>query len=298
MTELDLGKLPTEARNPASERIDEVPTLEMLEVMHAADGEAVAAVGHELPRIAAAVNAIASRMEAGGRLFYLGSGTSGRLGVLDASEVPPTYDTPPDLVQGVIAGGEAALRRSAERAEDNFSLGARDLAKHDFGAGDVLVGIAASGRTPYVLGGMEYARKLGALTVALTCVPDSPLEGAADMAIVPATGPEVLTGSTRMKAGTATKLVLNMLSTGAMVRLGYVYGNLMVNVQPTNTKLEDRAARIITAITGLSYKEAARLLAKAEAVKTAVVMQKMGVSRPDAEARLAAAHGRLKEALR
>ncbi|HEX4310253.1 MAG TPA: N-acetylmuramic acid 6-phosphate etherase [Acidobacteriaceae bacterium] len=297
MTELDLGSLPTEARNPASERIDEVPTLEMLGVMHAADAEAVAAVGRELARIAAAVDAIAARMEAGGRLFYLGSGTSGRLGVLDASEVPPTYDTPPDLVQGIIAGGEAALRQSMERAEDNFSLGAQDLEEHDFGAGDVLVGIAASGRTPYVLGGMEYARKLGALTIGLTCVPDSPVAAASAIAIVPATGPEVVTGSTRMKAGTATKLVLNMLSTGAMIRLGYVYGNLMVNVQPTNSKLEDRAARIIATITGLGYEAAVELLAKAEAVKTAVVMQKLGVSRADAETRLTAAHGRLKEAL-
>jgi N-acetylmuramic acid 6-phosphate etherase len=173
-----------------------------------------------------------------------------------------------------------------------------DLEENDFGAGDVLVGIATSGRTPYVLGGMAYARRLGALTVGVTCVPDSPVAEAAEIAIVPETGPEVVTGSTRMKAGTATKLVLNMLSTGAFVRLGYVYGNLMVNVQPANTKLEDRAARIIATITGLEYEEAVQLLAKAEAVKTAVVMHKLGVSRVDAEARLARAHGRLKEALR
>ncbi len=294
----ELGNLPTEARNPASERIDEVSTLEMLRVIHAADEEAAAAVERELPRIAAAVDAIADRMEAGGRLFYLGAGTSGRLGVLDASECPPTYNTPPELVQGIIAGGDAALRRSIERAEDNPELGARDLEENGFGAGDVLVGIAASGRTPYVLGGMEHARRLGALTIGLTCVPGSPVAMAAEMAIVPATGPEVVTGSTRMKAGTATKLVLNMLSTGALVRLGYVYGNLMVNVQPTNTKLADRAARIIATITGLGYEEAAQLLAKAEGVKTAVTMQKLGLSREDAEARLAAAHGRLKDALR
>lgn len=294
----ELGNLPTEARNPASERIDEVSTLEMLRVIHAADEEAAAAVERELPRIAAAVDAIADRMEAGGRLFYLGAGTSGRLGVLDASECPPTYNTPPELVQGIIAGGDAALRRSIERAEDNPELGARDLEENGFDAGDVLVGIAASGRTPYVLGGMEHARRLGALTIGLTCVPGSPVAMAAEMAIVPATGPEVVTGSTRMKAGTATKLVLNMLSTGALVRLGYVYGNLMVNVQPTNTKLADRAARIIATITGLGYEEAAQLLAKAGGVKTAVTMQKLGLSRADAEARLAAAHGRLKDALR
>jgi N-acetylmuramic acid 6-phosphate etherase len=293
----DLGSLPTEARNPASERIDEVSTVAMLGVMHAADEEAVAAVGRELSRIAVAVDAIAARLEAGGRLFYLGAGTSGRLGVLDASECPPTYNTPPEMVRGIIAGGDAALRRSIERAEDNPELGARDLEENDFGAGDVLVGIAASGRTPYVLGGMEHARRLGALTIGLTCVPGSPVAEEAEIAIVPATGPEVVTGSTRMKAGTATKLVLNMLSTGALVKLGYVYGNLMVNVQPTNTKLADRAARIIAAITGLGYDAAAELLAKAESVKTAVVMQKLGVSRADAEARLAAARGRLKDAL-
>ena len=294
----DLAKLPTEARNPASERIDEVPTLEMLRVIHAADQYAVAAVGRELPRIAAAVDAIAARIESGGRLFYLGAGTSGRLGVLDASECPPTYNTPPELVQGIIAGGETALRRSVERAEDSPSLGARDLEEAGFSAADVLVGIAASGRTPYVLGGLEHARKLGALTIALTCVPGSPATQAAELAIVPETGPEVVTGSTRMKAGTATKLVLNMLSTGALVRLGYVYGNLMVNVQPTNTKLADRAARIIAAITGLEYGAAAELLARAESVKIAVVMQKLGLPREEAEARLRGAHGRLKEALR
>jgi N-acetylmuramic acid 6-phosphate etherase len=293
----ELGSLPTEARNPASERIDEVSTFAMLGVMHAADEEAVAAVGRELSRIAVAVDAIAARIEAGGRLFYLGAGTSGRLGVLDASECPPTYNTPPETVRGIIAGGDGALRRSIERAEDNPELGSRDLEENDFGAGDVLVGIAASGRTPYVLGGMEHARKLGALTIGLTCVPGSPVAVAAEIAIVPATGPEVVTGSTRMKAGTATKLVLNMLSTGALVKLGYVYGNLMVNVQPTNTKLADRAARIIAAITGLGQDAAAELLAKAERVKTAVVMQKLGVSRADAEARLVAARGRLKDAL-
>jgi len=297
MSERELGDLPTEARNPASERIDEVSTLEMLGMIHASDAEAVAAVGRALPQIAVAVDAIAARIEAGGRLYYLGAGTSGRLGVLDASECPPTFNTEPELVQGIIAGGDAALRRSMEREEDNPALGAQDLEENGFGAGDALVGIAASGRTPYVLGGMEYARGLGALTVAVTCVPESPLAVAAEIAIVAETGPEVVTGSTRMKAGTATKLVLNMLSTGALVRLGYVYGNLMVSVQPANMKLADRAARIVAAITGLGYDEAARLLAKAEAVKTAVMMQKLGVRREEAEARLATAHGRLKDAL-
>jgi N-acetylmuramic acid 6-phosphate etherase len=294
----DFANLPTEAPNPASERLDELPTIEMLRVIQAADREAVEAVERELPRIADAVDAIAARIEAGGRLFYLGAGTSGRLGVLDASECPPTYNTPPELVQGIIAGGDAALRSSIEPAEDDPTLGARDLEGHGFRASDVLVGIAASGRTPYVLGGMEYARGLGALTIALTCVPGSPLAQAAEMTIVPATGPEVVTGSTRMKAGTATKLVVNMLSTGVLVRLGYVYGNLMVNLQPTNSKLADRATRIVASMTGLGYEEAAELLARAESVKTAVVMQKLGLSREDSEKRLGTVHGRLRDALR
>ncbi|HEX4036888.1 MAG TPA: N-acetylmuramic acid 6-phosphate etherase [Acidobacteriaceae bacterium] len=294
----DLAHIPTEARNPASERIDELPTLAMLEVIHSADQHAVAAVGRELPRIAAAVDAIAPRLSGGGRLFYTGAGTSGRLGVLDASECPPTFNTPPELVQGLIAGGDRALRRSIERAEDDPGQGARDLVDHNFAANDVLVGIAASGRTPYVLGAIEHARALGALTIGLTCVPGSPIEGAAELAITPDTGPEVVTGSTRMKAGTATKLVLNMLSTGVLIRLGYVYGNLMVNLQPTNTKLRDRAARIVAAITALDQPTAADLLAQAGSVRTAVVMHQLRLSRNDAEKRLAAAHGRLREALR
>ena len=293
----DLAHLPTEARNPASEHLDELPTLDLLHVIHQGDREAVDAVGRELPHIAAAVDAITARIQSGGRLFYLGAGTSGRLGVLDASECPPTYNTPPELVEGLIAGGDVALRRSIERAEDDPEQGALDLVDHGFSSKDVLVGIAASGRTPYVLGGIEHARGLGAFTIGLTCVPGSPIAQAVELAITPATGPEVVTGSTRMKAGTATKLVLNMLSTGALVRLGYVYGNLMVNVQPTNVKLQDRATRIIAAITGLDAGPAAELLAQAGSVKTAVVMHQRGLSRADAEARLAAAHGRLREAL-
>lgn len=293
----DLAHIPTELQNPASERLDELSTEQMLEVIHAADGEAVSAVHRELPHVAAAIDAIAARMEKGGHLFYLGAGTSGRLGVLDASECPPTYNTPPDLVQGLIAGGEIAVRRSVERAEDQPAQAVLDLEEHGFRARDALVGIAASGRTPYVLGGIEHGRRLGALTIALTCVPGSPIEAAAEIAITPDTGPEVITGSTRMKAGTATKLVLNMLSTGVMVRLGYVYGNLMVNVQPTNSKLADRAARIIATIAGVDAAAAAQLLAQAGSVKTAVVMHSLGLSRSDAEAKLAANGGRLKDAL-
>jgi N-acetylmuramic acid 6-phosphate etherase len=293
----NLAHLLTEARNPASERIDELTPAQMLEVMHAADQQAVDAVHRELPHIAAAISAIAVRIEAGGRLFYLGAGTSGRLGVLDASECPPTYNTPPDLVQGIIAGGDVALRGSVERAEDDPAQGRCDLEAHGFTAPDSLVGIAASGRTPYVLGGIEYARSLGALTVSLACVPGSPIEGAAELAIAPVTGPEIVTGSTRMKAGTATKLVLNMLSTGVLIRLGYVYGNLMVNVQPTNTKLADRAARIVAAVTGAPDVQAEQLLAEAGSVKAAIVMHRLGLTRIQAEARLAKAHGRLRAAL-
>jgi N-acetylmuramic acid 6-phosphate etherase len=293
----DLSQLPTEARNPATENLDSLSPLDLVRAMHTADAEALAAVERELPQIARAIEAIAARLEAGGRLFYLGAGTSGRLGVLDASECPPTYNTPPELIQGLIAGGDVALRRSVERAEDDESQGQRDLEQHGFSAKDVLVGIAASGRTPYVLGGVRYARDLGALTIGLSCVPGSALAQTAELPITPATGPEVVTGSTRMKAGTATKLVLNMLSTGIMVRLGYVYGNLMVNVQPTNVKLRDRAARIIATITGLGYSEAAALLERAGSVKTAVVMQKLSLSREEAEQRLSAARGRLRDAL-
>lgn len=293
-----LAHLPTEARNPSSENLDELSTLDMLRVIHAADREAVAAVEQVLPNIAAAVDAIVERLEKGGRLFYLGAGTSGRLGVLDASECPPTYNVRPEMVQGIIAGGDAALRRSLERAEDDPQQGANDLQERGFNRKDVLVGIAASGRTPYVIGGIQYAQRLGAFTIGLSCVPGSDLASASELAITPVTGPEVVTGSTRMKAGTATKLVLNMLSTAAMVRLGYVYGNLMVNVQPTNNKLMDRATRIVSTITGLEPGVAGKLLAQAHSIKTAVVMFQLGLNRGEAEARLAAAGGRLKDALR
>src|SRR5579884_822056 len=212
----------TEAPNPSSANIDALSTLDMLRIINAADQEIAGAVDRVISEIAAAVDAIVQRLEAGGRLFYLGAGTSGRLGVLDASECPPTFNTPPELVQGIIAGGDVALRRSVERAEDDAEQGARDLAAHGFCPKDVLVGIAASGRTPYVLGGIEHARKSGAATIGLSCAPGSQLEKQVNIAITPAVGPEVVTGSTRMKAGTATKLVLNMLSTASLVRLGYV----------------------------------------------------------------------------
>lgn len=290
--------LVTEAQNPASEAIDSLPTLQLLKVMNEADGEIAAAVQRELPHIAEAVDQTVARLESGGRLFYIGAGTSGRLGVLDASECPPTFNTPPDLVQGIIAGGDRALRHSVERAEDDPQEGKGDLQKRNFSAGDALVGIAASGRTPYVLGALEYARSLGALTMGLSCTPRSLVAQASDIAITPVPGPEILTGSTRMRAGTATKLVLNMLSTGVMIRLGYVYGNLMVNVQPTNGKLTDRACRIIASITGVSYEEAMRLLKEGGSVRIAVLMRELQIPRQQAEALLANAKGSLRLALR
>jgi N-acetylmuramic acid 6-phosphate etherase len=287
----------TEAPNPCSAEIDSLSTLQMLEVISAADRKVAPAVAREIPHIAKAVDGIVERLESGGRLLYIGAGTSGRLGVLDASECPPTFNTPPELVQALIAGGDRALRHSIEKAEDDPEQGKRDLLQAGLSSGDVVVGIAASGRTPYVMGGLKFARSLGALAIGLSCTPHSEVAGAADIAITPLTGPEIIAGSTRMRAGTATKLVLNMLSTGVMIRLGYVYGNLMVNVQPTNEKLTDRARRIISAITGVSYDEASRLLSEAGAVGTAILMQKRKLSRSEAEAELAAAKGRLRIAL-
>jgi N-acetylmuramic acid 6-phosphate etherase len=294
---MNLAQLPTESRNPLTEHIDELPTVEMLRLINEEDTKVAAAVAAELPNIAKAVDAIVDRFEQGGRLFYVGAGTSGRLGVLDASEIPPTFSVPATLVQGLIAGGDSALRKSSESSEDSPEQGAADLEAADFNSKDTLVGIAASGRTPYVLGALGHAKKLNALTIALACVPNSPI-AAADIAITPITGPEVLTGSTRLKAGTATKLVLNMLSTGVMIKTGAVYGNLMVNVQTTNAKLIDRAQRIIMAATGVDQTTAAKLLTEAETVKTAIVMQKLNVDRPTAETKLAAHHGNLSALLR
>jgi N-acetylmuramic acid 6-phosphate etherase len=289
-----LSDLLTETSNPASAEIDALPTREMLRVINAADQEVALSVERELDHITEAVDAIAERLESGGRLFYLGAGTSGRLGVLDASECPPTFNTPPELVQGVIAGGDYALRKSVEKAEDNPEQGGKDLHCRGFAAADALVGIAASGRTPYVLGGLAYARSLGALTVGLSCTPNSEVAQASQIAITPVPGPEIVTGSTRMRAGTATKLVLNMLSTGVMIRLGYVYGNLMVNVQPTNEKLTDRARRILASVAHVSYDEASRLLKEAGSVRVAILMRQHNLSRQQAESSLAAAKGRLR----
>jgi N-acetylmuramic acid 6-phosphate etherase len=295
---MNLATLTTEARNPLTEHIDELPTLDMLRLINDEDAKVATAVAAVLPQIAQAVDAIAQRFATGGRLFYIGAGTSGRLGVLDASECPPTFSVPPTLFQGLIAGGDSALRNSSEASEDSPEQGAAELADHSFTPQDTLVGIAASGRTPYVLGALAHAKKTGALTIALTCVPDSAMAAVADISIAPITGPEVLTGSTRLKAGTATKLVLNMLSTGVMIKSGAVYGNLMVNLQPTNAKLVDRAQRIIMAATGIDQDTAANLLHQAGSVKTAIVMQKLSLDLAAAEEKLATSKGRLAAALK
>ncbi len=293
-----LKMLLTEQPHSASARMGELSTSGLLAVMNRADAEIAAAVEQEIPRIAAAVDAIAARLEQGGHLTYIGAGTSGRLGVLDASECPPTFHVAPDLVRGIIAGGEKALRSASESTEDDPEAGVRDLLASGFGPGDAVVGIAASGRTPYVLGAVEAARKMGALTAGISCTPDSELSRAVEFPMEPKPGPEILTGSTRLRAGTATKMVLNMISTGVMIRLGYVYGNLMVNVQPTNKKLEDRARRIIEQAAGVTAERAAELLEESgRSVRTAIVLEKKKVSREQAEILLRNARGRIGEAL-
>lgn len=293
-----LGDLLTEQPNPASAGIGDLPVEEALRIINAEDRKVAEAVSLEIPAIARAVEAIVDAFQRGGRLVYIGAGTSGRMGVLDASECPPTFGVRPDLVQGIIAGGEAALGRATEASEDDAASGARDLAAHGFRPPDILAGIAASGRTPYVLGALAAARSLGAVTIGISCAPDSDLARAADIAITPVTGPEVIAGSTRMKAGTAQKLVLNMLTTGAFLRMGYVYGNLMVNVQPTNHKLVDRATRIVAQAAGLDYDRASEALtAAANSVRAAIIMSKAGVARDEAERRLAEAGGSVAKAL-
>jgi N-acetylmuramic acid 6-phosphate etherase len=296
---MSLDTLLTEQSNPVSRDIDAKPTAEILRIMNDEDGKVAGAVSAEVPRIALAVDRIADTVRKGGRLFYIGAGTSGRLGVLDAAECPPTFNVAPDLVQGMMAGGDAALAKSTEATEDDPETGKRDLERRGFTARDALVGIAASGRTPYVLGAVAMARALGALTIGISCTPDSELSRVVEIAITPLCGPEVIAGSTRLKAGTATKLVLNMISTAVMIRLGHVYGNLMVNVAPRNSKLEDRARRIIAQSASVSPERAGELLKLANGnVKTAIVMARLAIDRAEAEAKLAGARGRIAEALK
>jgi N-acetylmuramic acid 6-phosphate etherase len=283
----------TERRNPRTAAIDLASPLEIADLIAAEDRGVPEAVAAERERIARAIELAEQTFRAGGRLFYVGAGTSGRLGVLDASECPPTFGTDPEMVQGIIAGGPAALTRAQEGAEDPPADGARAVDDHGVTARDFVVGIAASGTTPYVRGALERAREIGARTAIVACSPPpAALVAAVDVAIVPIVGPEVVTGSTRLKAGTATKLVLNAITTGAMIRLGKTYGNLMVDLRATNEKLRDRSERIVVEVCGVSRDEARTLLADAGGVvKTAIVMQKRGLSRADAERALADAGG-------
>ena len=253
--------------------IDELPTFEIVRLINDEDKKVASAVEKELDHIAKAVDAIADRLQNDGRLIYIGCGTSGRLGVLDAVECPPTYSTPPEMVEGLLAGGYQAMFKAVEGAEDNPELGVEDLKKINFTKNDILVGIAASGRTPYVIGAMKYAKSLGATILGVTCCKDSEIDRLADIGIAPMPGPEVITGSTRMKSGTAQKMVLNMLSTASMIKLGKVYGNLMVDVKPSNRKLIDRCVSIVRNATGISQKEAEAVLDKCDyRPKIAIVM--------------------------
>lgn len=292
------GEALTEARNPATAAIDTLSSLEIVRLINEEDDRVAGAVRRELPRIAQAVDLIVERLRRGGRLFYFGAGTSGRLGVLDASEMPPTFGVPPDLVQGFIAGGDAALRRSAEAAEDDAEAGAQTVRRAGVSAADAVVGITASGGAPWVLGAVAEARRRGAATIGLTCNPASPLARAVEVVIAPLVGPEVIAGSSRMKAGTAQKMVLNMLSTATMIRLGKVYGNLMVDVQPSNAKLRRRAVRILQEAAGVDEETAHRALeATGYEVKPALVMLLAGVDAGEARQRLAAAGGFVRRAI-
>ena len=285
----------TEADNPASRHIDTLPTKEIVALINGEDAKVAAVVQAALPQVAQAVDAIVASLSAGGRLFYIGAGTSGRLGVLDAVECVPTFSAPPDLAQGIIAGGERALTAAVEGAEDDPAQARRDMQARGVSAADVVCGIAASGRTPYVVGALEYARQLGAATIAIACNPGSAIGALAEISISVDLGPEIISGSTRMKAGSAQKMILNMLSTAAMIRLGKVYGNLMVDVKVTNRKLQQRAVRLVRQISGVDENRAERLLAQANhEVKTAIVMQVKQVDAARARSLLSQAGGRLR----
>lgn len=294
----DLNRLISEGRNPRSMDIDLMSAAEIVELINAEDRAVPEAVGAVLPQVAAAVERIVTAFEAGGRLIYIGAGTSGRLGVLDASECPPTYGVPPTMVVGLIAGGPGALLKAVEGAEDDVAQGAADLERIAADSKDVVVGIAVSGRTPYVIGALEHAAKVGAATVALTCNPDSPIARMAEISIAPVVGPEVVTGSTRMKSGTAQKLVLNMLSTASMVRIGKTFQNLMVDMQATNKKLIARAVRVVMQATECTAEEAEAALAGAgNDMKVAILTVLTGQSVEQARASLVVSGGHLREAL-
>lgn len=295
---LSTEHLTTEAANPSSSGIDQLSSLEIVRLMTAEEASVTRAIAAEAENIARAIEIIAAAVRSGGRLIYIGAGTSGRLGVLDASECPPTFNTPPELVVGLIAGGDTALRTAVEGAEDHPEDGAEDLRKIDLSAADVVVGITTSGRTPYVMGALEFARSISARTIALTCNSDSAVAELTDLVIAPVVGPEIITGSTRLKAGTATKLVLNMLSTGTMVLTGRTYGNLMVDLRATNTKLADRSRRLVAQLTGLTPQRSEEVLADCGGeLKTAVVMVQLGVDAPTARDMLKRNGDQLRRAL-
>lgn len=290
--------LTTESANPASANLDRLSTLELVRLINAEDAKIAAAVAAQADTIAAAIDVIAARLGDGGRLVYIGAGTSGRLGVLDASECPPTFNADPSQVVGLIAGGEVALRRAVEGAEDEGERAVADLHDIALSAADAVVGIAASGTTPYVLAGLDKARAVGAAAIGFTCNEGAPITEHADMTIAVVVGPEVLAGSTRMKAGTATKLVLNMLTTGAMVQLGKTYGNLMVDMQASNEKLLGRSHRILQEVAHVGPDEATALLERCDGeLKTAIVVARLGITPGAARQRLVEAHGRLRLAL-
>jgi N-acetylmuramic acid 6-phosphate etherase len=290
MTDEHSSELPvTEQENPRTRTLSSLPATEIIRLMNEEDACVAAAVGRVLGDVARAVEGIVERMKAGGKLFYVGTGTSGRLGVLDASECPPTFGVSPELVQGIIAGGYEALYRAVEASEDEKEAGARDAESRGVTGGDALVGIAASGRTPYTIGAVEYARGIGAFTVAVTCAPGSPIAEAVEVAIVPVVGPEVIAGSTRLKAGTAQKMVLNMISTAALVRLGYVTGNRMTNLQARNLKLRARSLRILSAEAGFDERAAVEALELAGGdLRVALVMSKTNRSSEESRAALEA----------
>ena len=295
---VELQKIATEQRNPNTMNIDTLSTLEMVKLINQEDHRVADAVGEVTDKIAQAVDVIAEKLAAGGRLIYCGAGTSGRLGILDAVECPPTYSTDPETVQALMAGGYGAIFKAVEGAEDSKELGVQDMQNIHFSQKDVLVGIAASGRTPYVRGCMEYAKQLGAPTISVTCCPGSELDQFADIGIAPAPGPEVVTGSTRMKSGTAQKMVLNMLSTGAMIKLGKVYGNLMVDVKPSNEKLIRRCVTIVCSAAECTEAEATKALEECDyRPKVAIVMVLRGVNADTACAMLQKAEGRIAKVL-
>src|SRR3954462_13103043 len=290
--------LPTEAINPISLSVDKSPVPDIIEMIVNEDRKVVAAVHKERQRIAQGVEIITQALRKGGRLIFVGAGTSGRLGVVEASEMPPTFGTPPRLVQAIMAGGQEAMFKSKEGVEDNFEEGGRSIGRLRLTSRDVVVGVSASGITPFVRGGLTRARKAGAKIIFVTCWPGSELQNFVDLIIAPAVGPEIIAGSTRLKAGTATKLVLNMLTTIAMIKLGKTYGNLMVDVRTGSEKLKDRAKRILAVVTGLDYDAADALLKRARwNVKAAIVMEKTGVTLPQAIKRLRKAEDSVREAI-